>query len=492
VKIEIVKTNYKTEVDALIIPVFVDDAQALARIDGMIGGTLRDELVKSEFSAELGQKIMVRGRDKVKASNVVLLGAGEKSRYKTETLRRLGGEISKIADDNYFSRVAIELPKNSTGNVWALAEGLWLSEYRFNKYKETSETPKLKQALLFLKNPNINHERALQGAALAVLGTTFARDLVNEPSNKMRPKEIVQIAREIEASTSQINARIFTKKELEEDGFGAINAVSAGSYTEPYLIHLVYRPDKGKVRKKIALLGKGITFDSGGISLKPAEKMSNMKADMAGAATLLGLFRVLPILELQVEIHAVLPVCENMLSNKGVKPGDVIKSYSGKTIEILNTDAEGRVILADGLSYISKKIMPQIIIEFSTLTGACLVALGENIAAIMTKSAKLKRDLLRASRRCGEKLWPLPLEQDYKKKMESDIADIKNISLDRWAGAIMGGLFLAEFVPPEIEFAHIDIAGPSFFEKSTISYIPSGGSGYGVRLLLEYLRIVSQ
>ena len=202
----------------------------------------------------------------------------------------------------------------------------------------------------------------------------------------MRPREIVQIAREIEASTSQINARIFTKKELEEDGFGAINAVSAGSYTEPYLIHLAYRPDKGKVRK-IALLGKGITFDSGGISLKPAEKMSNMKADMAGAATLLGLFRVLPILELQMEIHAVLPVCENMLSNKGVKPGDVIKSYSGKTIEILNTDAEGRVILADGLSYISKKIMPQTIIEFSTLTGACLVALGENIAAIMTKSA---------------------------------------------------------------------------------------------------------
>ena len=141
----------------------------------MVGGTLRDELVKSEFSAELGQKIMVRGKDKVKASNVVLLGAGEKSRYKTETLRRLGGEISKIADDNYFSRVAIELPKNSTGNVWALAEGLWLSEYRFNKYKETSETPKLKQALLLLKNPNINHERALQGAALAVLGTTFAR-----------------------------------------------------------------------------------------------------------------------------------------------------------------------------------------------------------------------------------------------------------------------------------------------------------------------------
>ncbi|MBP6930112.1 leucyl aminopeptidase [Patescibacteria group bacterium] len=490
-KIEITKTNYRLEADALIVPIFVDDAQALTRIDELTGGALRAELVKGEFNAELGQRIIVKGEDKVKAKNVILLGLGEKNTYRLETLRRLAGEINKMANENNFSRVAIESPSGKVKSAQAIAEGLWLSDYRFNKYKSTSEAPKLKQVMIFFEEPDVKHERALQNAAIAVLGTTLARDLVNEPSNKMGPDEIVQLAREIEMSSSQINARIFTKKELEADGFGAILAVSAGSYTKPYLIHLIYKPSKNKAKKKIALLGKGITFDSGGISLKPADKMADMKADMAGAATLLGLFRVLPILDLPIEIHAVLPVCENLPSNRATKPGDVIRAYNGKTIEILNTDAEGRLILADGLSYISKQIMPQAIIELSTLTGACLVALGENIAAIMSNSVKLKRDLMKASYCCGEKLWPLPLESDYKKKMESNIADIKNITADRWGGAIMGGLFLAEFVPHEIEFAHIDIAGPSFFEKSNISYIPSGGSGYGVRLLLEYLKIIS-
>jgi leucyl aminopeptidase len=247
---------------------------------------------------------------------------------------------------------------------------------------------------------------------------------------------------------------------------------------------------KGTGKKTIALVGKGITFDTGGLSLKPSQSMETMKLDMAGAATILGIFSVLHILKPKVNIVGILCATENMPGPKAVKPGDVVTIMNGKTVEILNTDAEGRMVLSDGLSYAVEKIKPDVIIDIATLTGACMVALGEDVAGLFSNNKELARTLLAHAEASGEKLWELPLVSGYKESLKSTVADLKNISNSKYGGAITAALFLQEFVPDSVPWAHLDIAGPSFAEKNTL-LTPYGGTGYSVITLLSYLLSVS-
>lgn len=477
--------------DAIFFPVFIDDADYLSKIDKFTGGTLRDELVSTGFSAEFGEVLWVQLSSKSKQQiKVCLLGLGEKAKFGAEVLRRWAGKSIALARERGAKNIAYELSQLSTAdNIQAAAEGAWLSDYRFLKYKKTEaqkwQSKKISQVTIFVTSKQ-KFDESIKDAAIGVLGTTLARNLVNEPANYMRPRDLVDAAVKI-ADGSKIELGVLGKKELQENGFGAFLAVAQGSDEEPYLIHLFYSGGE-KPEKRIALVGKGVTFDSGGISLKPSDKISDMKVDMAGAAAVLGIFRCLTLIDLPLEIHGIIPVCENLPSGRAILPGDVVTSFSGKTIEILNTDAEGRLVLADALSYVAKNYLPNIIIDFATLTGACKVALGENIAGVMTQSDKLMQSLQEASEKSGEKLWRLPLEGDYHDKMKSEIADIKNITDDKFAGAIMGGLFLQEFVPEEIEFAHIDIAGPACDENGKISYIAKGGTGFGIRTIVHWLK----
>ena len=293
------------------------------------------------------------------------------------------------------------------------------------------------------------------------------------------------MAAKIAKQRKDVQLTILNKETMEEMGMQATLAVARGSVHPPVGVHLVYKP-KGKRKKRIVIVGKAVTFDSGGLSLKPADGMMTMKIDMAGAATVLGIFDVLPLLKLPLEVHGIFLGVENMPSGHAYRPGDVVKAMNGKTIEVLNTDAEGRVTLADALSY-AQKLEPDVIIDLATLTGACIVALGEEMAAILSNDKKLTQKLLKAAEETGEPLWELPLYAPYQEHIKSRVADIKNIGMRGAAGTISAALFLAHFVG-KTPWAHMDIAGPSYAEREVRPDLPPGGTGYGVRLLVRYLQ----
>jgi leucyl aminopeptidase len=275
---------------------------------------------------------------------------------------------------------------------------------------------------------------------------------------------------------------------MEKMGMRAALAVARGSVNPPMGVHLTYHPKK-KAKKVIAIVGKAVTFDSGGLSIKPADGMMTMNLDMAGAASVIGLFQALPLIAPNVEVHGIFLAVENMPSGSAYRPGDVVKAMNGVAIEVLNTDAEGRVTLADALTY-AERLKPDAIIDLATLTGACVVALGEDIAGYMGNDRKLLDRLAGAAKEAGEEMWELPLYQPYKELIKSKIGDIKNIGGGKWGGALTAGLFLSYFVN-QTPWVHIDIAGPSYAEKETRPDLPYGGTGFGVRTLVRYLQGLS-
>jgi len=300
---------------------------------------------------------------------------------------------------------------------------------------------------------------------------------------------LAQVAENIaKMAGSSVRVRVYNREQCEKKKMGAFLAVAQGSDAEPRFIHLTYKPE-GRAKKVIALVGKGVTFDSGGLSLKPGPYMETMKCDMAGAAAVLGTFATLARLKPKVEVHGIIPATENMVNGIAMRPGDVIKASNGKTIEVLNTDAEGRLILADGLHYASK-LNPDYMIDLATLTGACVVALGEEVGAVMSNDDAFRGMVIDRAGTAGEKMWPIPLEPRYNALLESPIADLRNISTSRYGGSITAGLFLQNFVGEGIPWVHLDIAGPAFAERPLSSYIGKGGSGFGVRTLVELLRSV--
>jgi leucyl aminopeptidase len=464
---------------------------ATTAVDKAMGGLLSATAKEDKFSGKIGEVLWVRSKGGVLAKRVLVVGCGKGKEGDLESMRSAAAFILNVVKPLEAKSVVVPIlgsdfrGLNARTAAKAMVEGLRLAAYTFGRYKKEKKEQPPKQVTLLAEDAR-SERLAQDGAAQGELfarATVYARDLVNTPGLHMSPADLVAAAKEV-AKGKGVRVRVYDKEQLKKMKAGGILGVGQGSDHDPALVHLIYKP-KGKAKKKVALVGKAITFDSGGLSLKPADSMMTMKIDMAGAADVLAVFSVLPALAPNVEVHGIFGACENMPSGKAIRPGDVVEVMNGKTIEILNTDAEGRVTLADSLTYATKQ-KPDMIVDIATLTGACMVALGEEITGLMSNTPKLANQVLVAAANAGEKMWELPLEKRYQPDIKSEVADYKNIT-GKYGGALTAGLLLQEFVN-NIPWVHLDIAGPSFAEKPLNPYTRRGASGHGVRTLLEFLR----
>ncbi|MEE9429593.1 MAG: leucyl aminopeptidase family protein [Melioribacteraceae bacterium] len=376
----------------------------------------------------------------------------------------------EIKDEKYFHQTMVE--------------GIYLGNYNFNKFK--ADKKKVKSLIVNFISPILTKIiSAIVTGSLVSKSVYFSRDLVNEPANILTPQELANRVKK-EFSRTKIKVKIFDEKELVKRKMNAIISVGKGSPNKPRLIIASYK-STGKIKKKIVLVGKGVTYDTGGLSIKPTSGMIDMKADMAGSATAFGIIKAAAMAKLPIEIMVVVPAVENVIGGNAYKPGDVISTASGKTIEVKDTDAEGRIVLADALEFASKQ-KPDQIIDFATLTGAVVVALGELTAGIFSKNDKMAETLYNSGQQTFERVWRLPFWDEYNKLIESKIADVSNLG-PRWGGAITAGKFLEHFVDEKIPWTHIDLAGPAT-KHDTTNYTKNYCTGFGVRLVFDYLEKV--
>ena len=377
-------------------------------------------------------------------------------------------------------------------NIKAFVEGAILGAYSFDRYKSKKKKEGLEEIVLaneeYADKPFTleNAKKSIDEAKIVAKTTNFVRDIVNTPPNEIYPQSFAKLAKEV-AKEEDLQIDILDEKDLKKEKMEAFLAVGRASVHPPRLVHLRYTPKNAKA--KIAIVGKGLTYDSGGLSLKPSEYMVTMKADKSGASAALGIIKAAKKLELPVEIHAILGLAENMIDGNAYKPDDVLRAKNGKTIEVRNTDAEGRLVLADCLCYAQEKVEPDFIIDIATLTGACVVALGEYTSGVMGHSDELRSSMLAAAKASGELAGELPFNRYLPKLLESKIADICNISSSRYGGAITAALFLSEFIEEKNKdkWVHLDIAGPAYVEKEW-GYNPYGASGAGVRMVIKWLQ----
>jgi leucyl aminopeptidase len=482
----------KESCDALILFAAEKDLSAFEtfrKVDRRIRKRLSALLVQEKFAGKIGDQIVYHATSGLRARRVVVVGVGKKDNFTEESLRRAAATGAAAARNAACSRVAFTAPEElKTGlesAIRAVAEGALLGSYRFIKFKtrqEEIEPEKRIDSISILASRNSANKRTLELAQIHAEATLFARDLVNEPANSLNPAVLADIAKDV-AKESGLKFRVLEAPELKKLGAGAILGVGGGSAVPPRLIELSYASGIKKA-KKIALVGKGITFDSGGLSLKPSKYMETMKSDMAGAAAVLATMRALPKIKPSCDVIAVLCAAENMPSGSAIRPGDVLQAMNGKYIEVINTDAEGRLVLADGLSWAVKQGATEII-DLATLTGACIIGLGPYIAGAMGNDDTLIKRIIEAGAKTGEQYWQLPIPDDYDFMIKSDVADIKNLAQNSEAGAIQGALFLREFVG-SAKWVHLDIAGPSWYEKDFF-YNIKNGTGFGARTLLQLL-----
>ena len=466
---------------------------ATGAVNAALDGDLEKFMKEDSFKAKLGSTFLMRTNGKIPAKRVLVVGLGKKEEFDLEAVRQAAATSMNVAKGLGVNAVSSILHGAGTGELkatecaQAMTEGIRLTNYNFDTYR-SSKKEKSKVQRFDIVVPQAQDVRhAAKGVELGELmarGTILARDLVNTPAQDMYPEKLVEAAHQIVKGKGTLRIRVYDRAALTRMGAGGLLGVAKGSDHPPYLVHMVYKPKKA-TKKRIALVGKAVTFDSGGLSLKPADGMMTMKIDMAGAAAVLGTFSVIADVAPACEVHGIFGAVENMPSGKAIRPGDVLTAMNKKTIEVLNTDAEGRLTLADTLTYANKQ-KPQVIIDLATLTGACMVALGEEITGIMSNNDDLSTKLLEASASVGEKMWRLPLEKNYRKLLKSEVADMQNIG-SRWGGALTAGLFLEEFVG-KTPWAHLDIAGPAYAEREIDAYTRKGATGHGVRTLLSYLR----
>lgn len=389
-----------------------------------------------------------------------------------------GSRLLDFLKQNQIEEVWVDL--KNVKNSRELIEGILLTSYEFLKYKKEKE----KEIRINLIG-NENLEKELKIAKIIYEGVKIARDLTNEPANKLTPQNFVNYAIEILDKFVNVKIRVYDEKELEKGGFNGILAVGKGSQNKPRLLIIHY---KNAEKKPIVLIGKGVCFDAGGLNLKPSGYIEEMKMDMGGAAVVLGVIYTAANLNLNLNLVGIIPLVENVPSSTSTKPGDIIKMFDGKTVEIVNTDAEGRLIVADSIAFAEKEFKPEYIIDIATLTGAQIVSLGYRIGAIFSNDKDLRKELIACGRKTKEYLWPLPLPKFYEEDIKGEISDLKNLkdSKSRDAGCIIGALFLKQFVK-KAKWAHLDLAGPIISPKKWEWY-PKGGSGFGVRLLIEWLK----
>jgi leucyl aminopeptidase len=486
--------------EVLAIPLFDSDLgdkrkqpPGLVSADKKLRGLLLKSAVQEGFKGKGDQTFSMHTQGKLPASRVVLLGLGPKAKWNPESLRLAAGRAIKLANKLQAKSIAIALPATEklAEAARAAVEGIVLGAYRFDRYRSSrNEKDGRRTDKVFLVLPDgAKKDRAIDEAI--ALGrrigeaTNWAKDLVNEPAAVVTPSKLAEEAAAM-AKERGLTIQIKERKDIQNLKMGMFLGVAQGSNEPPKLIHLIYTPKDPEAakRKPVALVGKAITFDSGGLSLKTAEGMVDMKTDMAGSAAVLGAMRVVSMLKPPFPVHAFMGACENMPSGTAYRPGDVLISRIGKTVEITNTDAEGRLVLGDILAFANEQ-KPAAIIDLATLTGACMVALGHYIAGAFSPDDELASELLDSAKAAGEELWRMPMFELQKDALRSDIADMKN-SGERWGGAINAAMFLKEFVG-ETPWVHVDIAGPSQSPKER-GYYAKGATGVGVRTLAEFIR----
>jgi len=484
--------------DAIAVFIFQDRnglAQQVEALGKPIGEKLQPAISLKDFSAKKGELLSLYTGKSIASPRLFLIGMGETEKLTLEKIRRGAAAAAKAAQAVKIGSLGIEFPMSAlsvpslkatpSDVAQAIVEGAALSLYRYDKYLTAKEDEKKLESLTIFtsdkKRLNEIQEGVRWGEILST-ATWLARDLENAPSNEIYPETLAYNVQET-AHTHGFKATVFDQRKIESLKMGGILAVSKGSSHPPRFIILEHNP--GNVKSgTVVLVGKGVTFDSGGISIKPAANMAEMKMDMSGAAAVIGTFQALAGLQLPVHIVGLIPAVENMPSGTAVKPGDIVRHYNGKTSEVDNTDAEGRLILADALGYASH-YKPDLVIDLATLTGACVVALG-HLATGMMGNDQGAMDALKASGEATyDRVWQLPLFDEYEKMIKSDVADVKNTG-GRWAGAITAGWFLKKFIG-DYKWVHLDIAGTAILEEN-MDYAPKGGSGVGVRLLIEFLK----
>ena len=471
------------EIDAGLIAVGVYKDQSLTplaqEIDKAIGGLITQGIDMKDIKGKKGESHFFYGAGKL----ILVLGLGRKDKIDPSSIRIAAGAAARASISRKVGSVAVECFCSGLESCQPMGEGLVLGSYQFLDYKtKDDENFELDSASVI----GCDSDEISKGTEIGK-AVCFSRDLSNHPGNVTTPTRLADAAREI-SDQAGMELTIFDRKEFTEMGMGGLAGVAQGTDEPPKFIILEYYGADKDERPKV-LVGKGLTFDAGGISIKPASKMDEMKYDMCGSATVLGVFKAIAALRPKINVVGIVPSTENLVGAKAYKPGDILTAYNGKTIEVLNTDAEGRLILADGLSYASKHYEPEFILDFATLTGAVLVALGHIATGIMGTDGDLINRVKRSSENVGERVWEFPLWPEYCKQIRSDIADVKNIGASRQAGTIAGGAFLKEFVGENIPWVHFDIAGTAWGVKPDPCNPKGSATGVAIRLVLDLLGV---
>lgn len=474
-EVEIVQ-DLKVNADAIGIGVFkeeFEDSKLLKEINSVYQGVY-DTIKKKGFKGD--EKDMIHLTIQGKDIFVVGLGSkSEKKKFLKENIRRASSHTCVEAKNGRAKTVLLLGFENFEREA---LEGAFLGLYEFKvlKSSEKSEEKRIEKIFLVTKNNvDVSYISTLCEAQ------NFARDIVNMPGNYINPSTLAEIASAVSQKYG-LKCEIFDFEQIKRMGMGGVVAVGQGSSIPPKFVHIWWSP--GKPKDKIAFVGKAITFDSGGLSLKPPQSMVTMKADKSGACAVIAAMKVIAQIKPPYEVHGIFAACENMPSGTAQRPDDIIKTMSGKTVEVENTDAEGRLTLVDALSY-AQRLGVSKIVDLATLTGACMVALGEYTAGVMGNSDSFCEFICNIGNELGEKMWILPFDPDLRESLKSQFADIKNVG-GRYGGAITAGMFMLEFINKDVEWVHIDIAGPAFLNKK-LGYFQKGGTGFGVRTLVELI-----
>lgn len=470
------RSPLEVEVQGLLIPVF-EDKTPVVEFDRALQTELRDIKKRGIFRGVFLEEYIFHYKTKDISKRILICGLGKSTELTLEKLRQCGGAISKAAKKIRLKDIYIDTSQIKNLALSPVLEGILLGSYRFTRYRKEKDMITLK-SILFPDNGRITQEDIEETKSIAE-AVYFARDLVNTPANELTPTDILKTARSLKSKSLSIKA--LNRKEAKKAGLNAFVAVSNGSRQEPWFIVMNYR-DGGK--RTIVLIGKSITFDSGGLSLKPSEGMERMKYDMAGGAAVLSVMKYIEERNLSCNVIGILPATENLPGGSATKPGDIVKAFNGRTIEIVTTDAEGRLTLSDAIAY-AKKYRPDVIIDIATLTGACSIALGNEAMALMSNNERIIELLKNSAEKTGERLWHMPLYEDYKEYFKSDVAEVKNTG-GRTGSLVTAGYFLKEFAE-DTPWGHLDIASTAWTDKDR-PYSPKGATGVGVRLLIQFLK----
>lgn len=488
-KISVSPFHQRGQADALFVPVFEGQLDASLQRLGVSEDGVKALISTNDFKGKSGDTFFLY-REGAKEPRLLLIGLGQEKKATLETLKRAFAQGVRAIRAKERKSIHVVLPHSqkfsSDAILRASCEGIFLTNYLFTKLKgeaSLKENPVVLLEKVTFLDVDSSQLLKLEKWHAVSEGVHFVRDLVNKNADDKTAPEFARIAKEFEQKSSHIQTTIFDRKKLEQEKMGLLLAVNRGSSHEPCLIVSSYQGNPGS-KEHVVLVGKGMSYDTGGLNLKPGDGMLTMKCDMAGAATVLGTLRTAAQLGLKINVTAVAPIAENCIDAHSYKPGDVYRGYNGKTVEITNTDAEGRLILADAMSYAAKNLHPSCMIDVATLTGAIVIALGEGIAGLFTDQDDLWKDLHAASQETDELLWRMPVHDDYRDSMKSEIADLIN-SGTREGSSIKAALFLQEFVG-DVPWAHMDIAGTAYHTKPK-HYHTSPATGFGVRLLIDFL-----